>query len=246
MQCTLLVSDVPAASPDAIASGPSLPDTTTVADTQRLFLRLQESGRVPDTIAAWFHNPLLPETPKPNDAAYARAHWHVILSGDHLADAAARAAEAAGFHAVIDNTPDDWDYGDAAKYLLGRSAALGEQHARTCLISVGEMGVTIPAHAGEGGRNQHFALWCAVQLARRGEVATVLSAGSDGVDGHSSAAGAVCDETTVARAELLGWSATGALDSFRSAPLLLSAGDAIHTGPTGNNLRDLRLLMRAP
>ena len=244
MQCTLLVSDVPAMSPDAIASGPSLPDSTTVADTRRLFRRLQGTGRVPATVVAWFDQPGLPETPKPEDAAFERAHFQVILSSEHLADAAVRAAEAAGFHAAIDNTPDDWEYRDAAEYLLRQGASFPRAHARTCLISVGEVGVAVPVSAGEGGRNQQFALWCAVELARRGEQATVLSAGSDGVDGHSSAAGAVCDESTVARAALLGLSARQALDSFHAAPLLLSVGDSILTGPTGQNLRDVRLILR--
>ena len=114
---------------------------------------------------------------------------------------------------------------------------------RTCLVSVGEVTVHVPSQPGEGGRNQHFALWCATELARRGQSATVLSAGSDGVDGHSSAAGAVCDETTVLRAAGLGLDVNAALATFDSAPLLRCTGDSIHTGPTGNNLRDLRLLL---
>jgi glycerate 2-kinase len=245
MQCTLLVSDVPSASPDAVASGPSLPDSTTVADTQRLFRKLQQRRRVPDTVAAWFQDAALPETPKPGNAAFAMAHWRVILSSDHLAEAAARAAEAAGFRAVIDNTPDDWEYREAAKYLLDRSDGLAEQEERTCLISVGELNVTIPEHHGEGGRNQQFALWCAAELTRRAARGVVLSGGSDGVDGHSSAAGGVCDETTVTRAESKALSVTSALEVFNAAPLLRSVGDAIQIGPTGQNLRDLRLLLTA-
>lgn len=245
MQCTLLVSDVPVASPDAIASGPSLPDSTTIANALRLLRKLHEGGRVPGSVAAWFNDPALPETPKPNDAAFARAHWEVMLSSDHLAEAAARVAKAAGFHTEIDNTPDDWEYREAAEYLLRRSAQLAEQHGRTCLVSVGELNVAIPPHHGEGGRNQHFALWCAAESHRRGAQRTILSAGSDGVDGHSSAAGAVCDETTPARAESQQLSIPEALDSFNTAPLLRSTGDAIETGPTGQNLRDLRLFLTA-
>ena len=246
MQCTLLVSDVPAASPDAIASGPSLPDSTTVADTRRLFRRLNEGGRVPGRVAAWFESATLPETPKPDDPAFARAHWQVILSSEHLADAAARSARALGLHAVIDNTPDDWEYREAAKYLLDRSEALAGEHERTCLISVGEVTVAIPVHHGKGGRNQQFALWCAAELDRRGAQSAVLSAGSDGVDGHSSAAGAACDETTFSRAAAAGLSAPDALEHFASAPLLETIGDAIHIGPTGQNLRDLRLIFAVP
>jgi glycerate 2-kinase len=240
MQCTLLISDVPEASPDAIASGPSLPDGTTVADTLRLFRKLKQGASIPDSFTAWFEDLALPETPKPDEAAFARAHWQVILSSDHLAQAAAQAAKDAGFHAVIDNTPDDWEYREAARYLLDRAAVAGPG---TCLISVGEVNVTIPTGHGEGGRNQQFALWCAAELVRRNARATVLSAGSDGIDGHSLAAGAVCDETTVARAVAVAMNAEVALQAFDSAPLLREVNDAIVTGPTGNNLRDLRLIL---
>jgi glycerate 2-kinase len=243
VQCTLLISDVPAASPDAIASGPSLPDSTTVADCRRLFARLQQSAFLPESIVKFFGGPRLPETPKAGDPVFAQAAWEVVLSGEHLANAAAKAAQAAGFHTVIDNTCDDWEYRDAARYLLDRSAALAAEHGRTCLISVGEVGVSIGSEYGEGGRNGQFALWCALELATRGVSATMLSAGSDGIDGHSDAAGAVCDETSAARAAGLDLSVAKALSQFDSAPLLRSLGDAIVTGPTGNNLRDLRLIL---
>jgi glycerate 2-kinase len=241
-QCTLLVSDVPTAAPDAIASGPSLPDSTTVEDCLRLFPRLQDScgGTLPQSVVDFFSSGFVPETPKEGDAAFARASFEVILSGDHLARAAEEAARAAGFHAVVDNACDDWEYRDAARYLLDRSASLAREFARSCVVSVGEVGVAIDAEAGEGGRNGQFALWCARDLKAP---ATVLSAGSDGIDGHSLAAGAVCDETTVVRAARMGLSVEDALRRFDSGPLLRSLGDAVVTGPTGNNLRDLRLVL---
>ncbi len=243
MQCTLLISDVPAASPDAIASGPSLPDSTTVSDARRLFTRLQQAGPAPSSIVRWFENAALPETPKSGDEAFARAHWRTVLSSEHLAQTAVQAAEAAGFYAVIDNTCDDWEYRDAGRYLLERALQLAIQYGRVCLVSVGEIAVAVPRHAGEGGRNQQFALWCATELARRHLNAAVLSAGSDGIDGQSNAAGAVCDESTMARAAAAGYNIEDTLASFHSAPLLRATADTIHTGPTGNNLRDVRLVL---
>ncbi len=242
VQHTLLISDVPA-NPDAIASGPSLPDSTTVADCKPLFAQLQQVAELPQSVIDFFTDSQLPETPKATEPAFARAQAHVILSGDHLACDAAFAAQDAGFHTVIDNRCDDWEYRDAARHLLDHAAARVETYERVCIVSVGEVGVQIGADYGEGGRNQQFAVWCAQHLAASGVSATVLSAGSDGVDGHSSAAGAVCDETTVARAASLGLSAEQALDHFNTAPLLRAVGDAIVTGPTGNNLRDLRLVL---
>lgn len=244
MQCTLLISDVPVASPDAIASGPSLPDSSTVADTKLLFSALQRNAAMPERITAWFESASLPETPKAGEAAFLRAHWEVVLSSDHLEQAAVCAAEAAGYRTVVDNTCDDWEYGKAADYLLTRSRAFAATHTGpTCIVSVGEVGVSLPREAGEGGRNQQFALWCARSLAAQSQAATVFSAGTDGVDGHSSAAGAVCDETTLSRALAMGYSVDAALHGFNATPLLHSIGDTLHTGPTGNNLRDLRLVL---
>jgi hydroxypyruvate reductase len=242
-QVTLLVSDVPDAAPDAIGSGPSLPDTTTLADCRSLLLHVAASAALPLPVLDFFASPLCKETPGPGDPAFARAAWSVILSSDHLAAAAASAAQAAGYHVEIDNTCDEWEYRAAARHLLDRSAALARLHPRTCLISVGEVGVALPPNPGEGGRNQQFALWCAAELARRGQTATVLSAGSDGIDGHSTAAGAGCSEQTVAQAAQLGLSVDETLATFNTAPLLRRLQADITTGPTGNNLRDLRLIL---
>ena len=99
----------------------------------------------------------------------------------------------------------------------------------------------IGAEPGVGGRNQQFALYCAQKIA--GENITVLSAGTDGVDGNSDAAGAIVDGSTVERARRQGFDAAHALAKFDSYPLFHAIGDAIMTGPTGNNVRDLRILL---
>jgi hydroxypyruvate reductase len=112
-----------------------------------------------------------------------------------------------------------------------------------CLISAGEVTVQISGNAGVGGRNQQFALEMARRLAGvQGDVA-VLSAGSDGVDGNSPAAGAVADASTWKRAEMADLQPETALLEFDSYRVLDGLGDAIVTGPTGNNLRDLRVLV---
>jgi hydroxypyruvate reductase len=237
IQYTLLVSDVPAHLPDAIGSGPSLPDSSTLADCRELLAGLRAA--LPQTVAAFFNGPFCVETPKPEDPAFTRAHWAVVSSSEHLAQAAAVEARRAGFNAEIDNRCDEWEYRDAARYLIERGLELAAAHGRCCLISVGEVGVTLSVDVGEGGRNQQFALWCAAELARRGVKATVLSAGSDGIDGNSQAAGAVCDESTVAGA----LDVDAALARFDTSRLLRRLGATIETGPTGMNLRDLRLLL---
>ena len=96
-------------------------------------------------------------------------------------------------------------------------------------------------NGGVGGRNQQFALACAMKIG--GENVTVLSAGTDGVDGNSPAAGAVADGTTLERAQTRGLDARVALEKFDAYPFFNALGDAVQIGPTGNNLRDLRILL---
>jgi glycerate 2-kinase len=241
-QCTLIVSDVPSHSSDSVGSGPSLPDVSTVQDSISLFESLQDRVGLPENVISFFNGPLLTETPKQTDKAFARSFHRVILSSTELAEAAARLAKASGFHVEVDSTCDEWECRDAVKYLLDRTEALARIHPRVCLISVGEVLVHVHGHSGKGGRNQHFVLSCAMELPRRRSRITVLSAGSDGIDGNSPAAGAVADWTTFERAWQIGIDAQNCLDTFDSFSVFDELGDTITTGPTGNNLRDVRIL----
>jgi hydroxypyruvate reductase len=150
------------------------------------------------------------------------------------------AAEHAGFAVHVDNSCDDWDYELAADYLLKRLRELRRETERVCLISGGEVTVKV-TNGGIGGRNQQFALACVEKIA--GENITVLSAGTDGVDGNSPAAGAVVDGSTITRAQSRGLDVRAALEKFDAYPFFSALGDALETGPTGNNLRDLRILL---
>jgi glycerate 2-kinase len=123
---------------------------------------------------------------------------------------------------------------------LKRLRELRKDSERVCLISGGEVTVKV-TNGGTGGRNQQFVLACATKIT--GENITALSAGTDGIDGNSPAAGAVADGTTIMRSHSAGLHAHAALEEFNAYPLFASLGDAIETGPTGNNLRDLRILL---
>ena len=182
----------------------------------------------------------LEETPKSDDQAFYRSRWWTILSNQTAVEQAKLAAERAGFAVHVDNSCDDWDYERAAEYLLKRLRELRKESEHLCLISGGEVTVKV-TNGGIGGRNQQFALACATKIG--GENITVLSAGTDGVDGNSRAAGAVADGTTVARARSSGLDARAAIEKFDAYPFFSGLGDAIETGPTGNNLRDLRILL---
>ncbi len=177
-------------------------------------------------------------------AAFGQSHFDTLLSNHDFVNAARERAEALGFKVVVDNSCDDWDYAKAARYLLERFHALRREHPRLCLLSSGEVTVRLGAEHGCGGRNQQLVLTAALDLAEyEGENLALLSAGSDGIDGDSPAAGAIADTTTIARARSYHFSPEETLAKFDSCSLFTALGDTIVTGPTGNNLRDLRVLM---
>jgi len=239
-QVSLLVSDVPDSTPDALASGPTTPDSTTVEDCYRIAEKYELLRQFPQSTRELFERHSLEETPKSDDPAFHRARWWTVLSNQTAIEAASVAAERAGFIVHVDNSCDDWDYEKASDYLLQRVRELRKQFSPVCLISGGEVTVRV-ANGGVGGRNQQFALTCAEKI--KGENITVLSAGTDGVDGNSPAAGAIVDGLSVARARSRGMDASDALRKFDAYPFFSALGDAIEIGPTGNNLRDLRILL---
>jgi hydroxypyruvate reductase len=238
---SLLVSDVPPAHLDALGSGPTVGDSTTVAECRDILARYKLMEKFPAPVRRFFASEDLPETPKPGEL---NARICKLVDSDELAEAARSHAERLGFHAVIDNACDDWSYDAAADYLLVRLRELRREHSRVCLISAGE--VTVRVHEASanarGGRNQHFALYLATRLRVEDGPIAVLSAGSDGIDGNSDAAGATVDEHTL-DGESRRESALRALDGFDSSTWLSGVGATVVTGPTGHNLRDLRILM---
>ena len=239
-QVSLLVSDVPDNSPDALASGPTMPDSTSVEDCYRIVEKYALLPEFPHSARELFERHALEETPKSDDQAFHRSRWWTILSNQTVIGQATAAAERAGFAVQVDNYCDDWDYERAAEYLLKRVRELRKELGRVCLISGGEVTVKV-TNGGIGGRNQQFALASAGKIA--GEDIAVLSAGTDGVDGNSPAAGAVADGSTMARAQSNRLDARAAVEKFDAYPFFKALGDAIETGPTGNNLRDLRVLL---
>jgi len=238
---SILVSDVPEGSLDSLASGPTMPDSSTVEDCYRIVNEHHMLKDFPASVRELFQQHLLQETPKAGDPAFARSRWWKVLSSETAERAGTTAASQHGYVAEIDSTSDDWDYAKAADYLLERLRRLRQGVSRACIISGGEVTVKVTGNAGRGGRNQHFALYCAEKIA--GENIAVLSAGTDGIDGNSPAAGAIVDGTTVARARAAGMDVAEHLRTFNAFPLLEKLGDTIQTGPTGTNVRDLRILL---
>ena len=245
-QVSIMVSDVPAPSEadrnsDALASGPSMPDATTVEDCQHIARRHHMLDKFPVSVRELFQRHALEETLKKDDPIFQRSRWWTILSSQDAQEAAAARARELGFQTVIDNQCDDWDYQAAAGHLLDHLRELAKAGRPACLISAGEVTVTVEGKPGTGGRNQQMALYAASKIS--GENICVLSAGSDGIDGNSPAAGAVADGGTTQRAAAMALDVTQALSNFNAYEILNQLGDTIITGPTGNNIRDLRILL---
>jgi glycerate 2-kinase len=269
---SFLLPDVPLRSLDSLSSGPTTPDHSTVQDVRSILTRYDIASKLPPKVRAFFEREDMPESPgnkswkppflprlaeavlarriaaaatmKDEDHAFRDSVFEILLSSHDLVENARSVAQNAGYHVAIDNSCDDWDYADAAKYLLQQFHVLREAHPRLCLISAGEVTVTMNRTPGAGGRNQQFSLACALDLAPyKGEPLTVLSAGTDGIDGNTRSAGAIADPTTITRARAFGFNPEKALAEFNACPLFTSLGDAVVTGPTGHNLRDLRLLI---
>jgi hydroxypyruvate reductase len=242
---TLAVTDVPVDQESALASGPTLPDPTTIADVQRIAAEFGIHKKLPASLEKWLDSGKMPETPKPGDAAFVNARFVLLLGMDDLFHPAHHASEAKGFFTVCDNTTDDWPVPRAAEYLLAQLDTLRAANPgrRVALIADGEVSSPVTGN-GIGGRNSAFVLACVDNIVAR-RVA-VLSAGTDGIDGNSPAAGAVADGETLARAMAAGLQPADAFQRSDAHTFFAHLGDAIVTGPTGNNLRDLRILLAEP
>jgi hydroxypyruvate reductase len=216
-----------------------MPDSTSIHDCERIAAKYGLIEQFPSPVADLFRQHALDETPKSDDPSFVRARWWTVLSNKVAVEEAVAAATRAGFAVEVDSSCDDWDYEQAAEYLLSRLRELRRSVSRVCLISGGEVTVSV-RNGGIGGRNQQFALACAEKIS--GDDITVLSAGTDGIDGNSPAAGAAVDGSTLARAGGPE-GVRAALSNFNAYPAFVSLGDTVLTGPTGNNLRDLRILL---
>lgn len=239
---SLAVTDVPAGKESALASGPTLPDSTTFTDVEKIVSAYSLREKLPVRARQMLDEKKLPETPKPADPAFASAHFLLLLGMEDLFHPAHKAAEAAGFITRCDNATDDWSVGKASEYLLEQLQELRRVNPgkRVALIADGEVSSPVTGD-GIGGRNAAFVLACVEKIAR--QRIAVLSAGTDGIDGNSPAAGAVADGETLKRAHAAGIEPRDAFHKSDAYSFFAKLGDAIMTGPTGNNLRDLRVLL---
>jgi glycerate 2-kinase len=242
MKITFAISDVPEGEESALASGPTVPDPSTVDDTERIVRKYGLLAKLPESLRGMIERRTFGESPKGADAAFARARFEILLGARELLHAAHHCCEAEGFTCLVDTETDNWPLEKAAEHLLAQLEILKKENPRrrVAIFAGGEVSSPVTG-AGVGGRNSAFVLACVPKIA--GRRIAVLSAGTDGVDGNSPAAGAVADGETLERARAMGLNAGEYLRRCDAYGFFKRIEDAIVTGPTGNNLRDLRILL---
>lgn len=246
-QMTMYVSDVPPDEPSSVASGPTMPDASTCEDAYRTAKELGIVSRLPASIRRFFEGRILAETPKPGGLEFAKSQWVCLLDNAAVLERLEGEVRRLGWVLERDLSVDDEPVEIAADTLLDRLQSLSRAHpGKTVAVTTGGELSSPVTGDGRGGRNQAFVLWAARKLVERRMKATVLSAGTDGIDGNSPAAGAIADESTVARALALGLDPAEFERRSDSFGFFQRLDDLIMTGPTGNNVRDLRMLVVSP
>lgn len=222
----LILSDVIGDNLSAIGSGPTAPDSTTCADAASVLKRYG----IP--------SPPLMETPK-RPAAVQNL---IVGSNRQSIDIAAKKARELGYRPIVLSTTIDGETRDIARMhaALAREA-IARGHRRICFLSGGETTVTIRGK-GLGGRNQEFVLAATIALEKTSG-ATIFSAGTDGIDGPTDAAGAIADSSTLLRASRLKLDPRSFLDNNDSYRFFERLGGLVKTGPTGTNVMDVRILL---
>jgi len=235
---TLILSDVVGDPLDVIASGPTVPDTTTTADAREVLERYDI-----DTDDEDFS--FLQETPKPGDVVFEHVHHVLIGSNRQAAKAAVTKANQLGFDALLLSTYVEGEAREVARVAAGLAKGMhtyGDPISPpACLVWGGETTVTVRGQ-GKGGRNQELALAAALALEGWSQV-LVMALATDGTDGPTDAAGAVATGDTIGRARELGLEPWAALESNDSYHFFEALGDLIFTGPTGTNVNDLLFVL---
>ncbi|MFQ5638149.1 MAG: glycerate kinase [bacterium] len=248
---TLILSDVVGDCLDVIASGPTVADLTSFSDAKETLERYDLWERTPGAIKKRISRGVTgeaPENPKPDDEIFTRVQNVIVGNNQQALLAAEVKAQDLGYHTLILSSFIEGETREVARV---HSAIAKEIQATgnplmppACVISGGETTVTIRGH-GKGGRNQEFALAAAIGIDGLENV-VILSAGTDGTDGPTDAAGALCDGKTACRAKQEGRSPGEHLTENNAYAFFEALGDLLITGPTNTNVMDLRLVLVGP
>jgi len=240
----LIISDVPGDDPSVIASGPTTPDASTLADARAVLRRY--GIKAPPNVEALLQSADA-ETPKPGDPAFARTTNRIIATPQASLEAAAKVVRAAGYQPLILGDTIEGEASEVGRVMSGiaRQVVLHDQPAPApcALISGGETTVTVRGH-GRGGRNVEFLLSLAVDLDGLERV-YAIAGDTDGVDGAEEVAGAIIAPDTLKRAEALGIKPRERLADNDGHGFFEALGDQVVTGPTLTNVNDFRAILIA-
>lgn len=245
---SLVLSDVIGDPLDIIASGPTVPDESTFADCRSILEKHGLWDKLPATVIRHLEagsKGTEPETPGPGDPVFCRTQTVMVANNRQALDSARIEAEKRGYNALVLSSSIDGETREVARVYAAVAREI-EQHddplrRPACVISGGETTVTLKG-GGKGGRNQEFVL-ATVSGIEGLERTVVFSAGTDGTDGPTDAAGAVADGHTLARAAEMGLDVDACLDHNDAYHFFEPLGDLVMTGPTHTNVMDLRLLL---
>ncbi len=247
---SLVLSDVVGDPLDVIASGPTVPDTTTYAGAWDILQRYGLLEETPESIVQHLRQGMAgacAETPKPGDPLFMRVDTRIIGSNRLAAQAAVEEAVRLGYHALLLTTFVEGEAREVARVAAGLARGIlvhGDPlPPPACLVLGGETTVTVRG-TGRGGRNQELALAAALALEHLPDVA-MMALATDGTDGPTDAAGAIVDGETLQHARAAGFDPYLALEHNDAYPLLDAAGALLRTGPTGTNVNDLLVIVTA-
>jgi hydroxypyruvate reductase len=239
---TLILSDVLGSPLDVIASGPTAPDSSTFADCLRIVDTYALREKIPANILTHLERGTrgeIPETPKAEDALFARV-TNVIVADNQIACAAA--ADEATRRGYAVNVIGTQLQGNARALALDFAQRGLRARPDTCILGGGEPTVVVRGN-GKGGRAQELVLAAAREIDGAKNI-VLLSAGTDGTDGPTDAAGALADHETMARARALGLDADAFLENNDAYPFFRALNDLVMTGPTNTNVNDLMIVLR--
>jgi hydroxypyruvate reductase len=239
---TLAISDVPRDDPSAIASGPTVPDPTTLADARALVAKYNLA--VDDAVRRALDDPNN-ESCKPGDPAFARAHFELIAKPKASLDAAVKIAKNAGYAIVELGADLEGEARDVAADHARLALRARSEGKRVAILSGGELTVTVRGN-GRGGPNQEYALALAALLKDTPGI-SALAADTDGADGGAGSAtdpaGAMIDHITFAKMKSLGLDPKTYLDNNDATAFFTATGDLLLTGPTLTNVNDVRVIL---
>lgn len=239
----LLISDVPGDDPAIIGSGPTTPDYSTFQDTYHVLLEYELWDNVPDTVRLHIEKGIdgeIPDVVRPDEASLPEHLQQIISSARIFVRRSADIAKEDGYRVKVSGEAFNDDVEKVASRIVEEIASPVTEEGKDTLIHFfyGESTVQVTG-SGKGGRNQELALRGALKISDLDMVISWLSAGTDGVDGPTDAAGAVVDNDTVPRAREMGLNPEEYLQENDAYHFHKQLGTLVRTGPTGNNLMDV-------